>query len=461
MAGTLAATGPLRRRPAWRSRRWRQESILASSSQMTRVLAREDDARARASAWRCADRSAQRAGARSRRAALDALIGRRAVWSRPARGRLRRRSSTGAQLARSIGGRVFVCGAVALRRRNPVAAVALGGATLAPAGARRLRAQPATRWSSRIVIVVYSLGAYTEGRDCGWRSRSARCCAAAGVLVDPAQNAGRRVLRAVFTIGAPMLFGQLLRNRTRLNLALHERAQRAERGRAARGRGGGAAASGRGSRASCTTSSPRRLGDGRPGGRGAAADQDRPRARERRDAADREHRPRGADEMRRLLGVLRREDEELALAPQPTLAASTASTWRATARDCRSSSPSTATPAPLPPASTWPPTGSCRRRSTTPATPASPAARPSRSATATELISSSTCATTAPPRSAPAARPARARRPVRRRAQRARRSRAAAGALRARLPAGEGGMSARAAPLRRPLCGLSRSPAGC
>ena len=58
-------------------------------------------------------------------------------------------------------------------------------------------------------------------------------------------------------------------------------------------------------------------------------------------------------ELRRLLGVLRREDEELALAPQPSLAhISLARPARARGRACPSSCASTASPSPSRPAST-------------------------------------------------------------------------------------------------------------
>ena len=58
-------------------------------------------------------------------------------------------------------------------------------------------------------------------------------------------------------------------------------------------------------------------------------------------------------ELRRLLGVLRREDEELALAPQPSLAPRRlADPARAARPACRSSCASTASRARCPPAST-------------------------------------------------------------------------------------------------------------
>ena len=81
-------------------------------------------------------------------------------------------------------------------------------------------------------------------------------------------------------------------------------------------------------------------------------------------------------EIRRLLGVLRRDDEELALAPQPSLRhvgslraqgrggrpAGRAGASRATSATCRS-------------ASTSPPTASCRRRSAARSSTATPATR--------------------------------------------------------------------------------------
>ena len=159
-------------------------------------------------------------------------------------------------------------------------------------------------------------------------------------------------LSSVCLIGlGPILFGQALRNRARLNHALRAKAD-ARRARARRrGRRRGARASARGSRASCTTSSRTRSSamTVQAGGR-AAAGRARPATRaETRSRAVETTGREALTELRRLLGVLRREDEELALAPQPSLAHVDVARRAARARPaCRSSCGSRASRAPLP-----------------------------------------------------------------------------------------------------------------
>ena len=67
-------------------------------------------------------------------------------------------------------------------------------------------------------------------------------------------------------------------------------------------------------------------------------------------------------EMRRLVEMLRKDDEELALAPQPSLAHLEVLSTRCVRPVCRSSFRSRASRGRCRPASTSPPTGSCRRR---------------------------------------------------------------------------------------------------
>jgi signal transduction histidine kinase len=134
---------------------------------------------------------------------------------------------------------------------------------------------------------------------------------------------------------APILFGQVLRNRARLNRALHTRAERAEREREAvadaaaldeRTRIAGDLHDVVAHALSAMTvqaSAARRLAERDPERAGAAF-------------ATVEHTGREAlTELRRLLGVLRREDEELALAPQPSLTHVGSLIQRATASGLR------------------------------------------------------------------------------------------------------------------------------
>jgi signal transduction histidine kinase len=132
-----------------------------------------------------------------------------------------------------------------------------------------------------------------------------------------------------------MLFGQALRNRTRLNRALHNRAERAEQERAAA------------ADAAALEERTRIAGDlhdvvahalSAMTVQAAAARRmaERDPARAEASFAVVENTGREAlTELRRLLGVLRREDEELALAPQPSLAHVRSLIQRATAAGLR------------------------------------------------------------------------------------------------------------------------------
>ena len=183
-----------------------------------------------------------------------------------------------------------------------------------------------------VIVIAFSAGVQLEGRRLALAFAIGAVLAAAGVLVDPAQNQdGAFLFAPVFTIGAPMLFGQLLRNRTRLNLALRERAWRDERGRAAEAE---AAAQQERTRiaselhdvvAHALSAMTVQAGAAR-----RLSDRDPARAADAFAAVEGTGRE-ALTELRRLLGVLRKEDEELALAPQPSLANVDGLTRRATA----------------------------------------------------------------------------------------------------------------------------------
>jgi signal transduction histidine kinase len=156
------------------------------------------------------------------------------------------------------------------------------------------------------LLVTFVLGAATFG-----------AASLAGVAEsDPASF----VFSTAFMVGAPMLFGHLLRNRARLNEALREKAGRAAQLRAEQ------------AEAAAVEERTRIAGElhdvvahalSAMTVQAAAARRwtERDPARAADAFASVEHTGREAlTELRRLLGVLRKEDEELALAPQPSLA---------------------------------------------------------------------------------------------------------------------------------------------
>ena len=128
----------------------------------------------------------------------------------------------------------------------------------------------------------------------------------------PEDDLASFVFSTAFMIGTPMLFGHLLRNRARLNEALREKAGRAGAPAGGAGGRGGRRGADPDRRRAARRRRPRALGDDRAGVRGAPLD--RPRSRARRTRSRRSGTGREAlTELRRLLGVLRK-DEELARA---------------------------------------------------------------------------------------------------------------------------------------------------
>ena len=139
-----------------------------------------------------------------------------------------------------------------------------------------------------------------------------------------------------------------MRNRSRLNDALREKAERLRREPGQRGRAGRAEERTRiagelhdvvahaMSAMVVQAAAARRLAESDPA------------ARARRFAAVEETGREALTELRRLLGVLRREDEEIALAPQPSLRTSARSSAARRRPACRSSCGSRASRAPLP-----------------------------------------------------------------------------------------------------------------
>ena len=171
-----------------------------------------------------------------------------------------------------------------------------------------------------IVLVLYGVGRHLEGRivialtlyGCAFMVLST-------ALERRRPRVGNYILSTVVLVGGPVLLGRVMRNRARLNRALREKALRLEEERAER-----AAAAAQEERARIAgelhdvvahalsamvvqASGARRLAERDPARAGDAFRAVETSGRE------------ALTEIRRLLGVLRRDDEELALAPQPSL----------------------------------------------------------------------------------------------------------------------------------------------
>jgi signal transduction histidine kinase len=218
---------------------------------------------------------------------------------------------------------------LALRRRLPLTAlIVVFGVQPALQGFGRDLSDHAAGLFFWVLIAGYSLGAHTEGR----RLWIGVAFAVIATAVAPYNEDLTSYISSVSLIAVgPILFGQALRNRARLNHALHAKADRAEQERAA---AADAAALEERTRIAgelhdvvahalsamtVQASAARRMAERDP---------------ERAESAFATVEATGREaltELRRLLGVLRREDEELGLAPQPSLAHITSLVQRARA----------------------------------------------------------------------------------------------------------------------------------
>jgi signal transduction histidine kinase len=187
-----------------------------------------------------------------------------------------------------------------------------------------------------LLLAGYSWGMHTEGARAWWGAGYAAVTVTLGQWVDAYDDDVTAYLSSISLVGvAPIIFGQVLRNRTRLNRALHQRAERAEREREAA------------AESAALEERTRIAGDLHDVVAHALSAMTVQAAAARRMAerdptqaeasfAVVEHTGREAlTELRRLLGVLRREDEELALAPQPSLVHVRSLIQRATASGLR------------------------------------------------------------------------------------------------------------------------------
>jgi signal transduction histidine kinase len=212
--------------------------------------------------------------------------------------------------------------AVALRRRLPLVAVTIGWASMLAADqvGRDLIDNVAGPYFATM-FVTFTAGYMLEGRRLWLAAAIGSVLTTVSSAIDhDANDPGDFLFGVGLGVGGPLLLGQLLRNRTRLNETLREKARQLEGERA---REAEAAALDERTRIAgelhdvvahaltamtVQAAAARRL-----------ADRDPARAREAFASAETTGRE-ALTELRRLLGVLRKEDEELALAPQPSLA---------------------------------------------------------------------------------------------------------------------------------------------
>jgi signal transduction histidine kinase len=228
----------------------------------------------------------------------------------------------GARLALVAGLIVAQAAAVAVRRRWPlVTLLVLYGAEPVLQSIGRDVTDHMVGPIFWVLLAGYTWGMHTEGARLWAGATFASAAVVVGSWVDAYSDGVTSYVSSICLIAlAPMLFGQALRNRTRLNGALHHRAESAERERAAA------------ADAAALEERTRIAGDlhdvvahalsamtVQAGAARRMAERDPARAETSFAVVENTGRE-ALTELRRLLGVLRREDEELGLAPQPSLA---------------------------------------------------------------------------------------------------------------------------------------------
>jgi signal transduction histidine kinase len=226
------------------------------------------------------------------------------------------------RVALALGIAAAVAIAVGLRRRLPITAVAIAWASMLAAqqvGPDLVDNVAGPYFAN--MFVTFTAGYVLDGRRLWAAASIAVALSTLSLAIDDyATEPGDFFFGIGLGVGGPLLLGQLLRNRTRLNEALRDKALRLEGERA---REAEAAALDERTRiagelhdvvAHALSAMTIQAGAAR-----RLADRDPDRAREAFGRAETTGRE-ALTELRRLLGVLRKEDEELALAPQPSLA---------------------------------------------------------------------------------------------------------------------------------------------
>jgi signal transduction histidine kinase len=228
--------------------------------------------------------------------------------------------SVGSHLA-AVGLAALVCAGIVIRRDHPLPAVALALLSLCLLNLLPQRIQDVTEGQFfGLLFLVYSMALRTSGRTlwAGVAMTLAGIAVAIATSKDPEPS--DFLFGALLATAAPVVAGQLLQSRMRLNAALREKNERIERERSARAEEAVAEERARiagelhdvvaHSLGAMTVqaAAARRL---------AVKDVDRAgSAFEAIEGTGRE----ALTELRRLLGVLRREDDDPELGPQPTLA---------------------------------------------------------------------------------------------------------------------------------------------
>jgi signal transduction histidine kinase len=219
-------------------------------------------------------------------------------------------------------GLLAIAAAVAVCRSTPVL-----GAALAIAGvgvAERISDSVLGELVVPVFValyVAYAVGAYADGRELVAGVAVLLVGSAIGIVLQrPQGGLGDMFWAGTVLIGGPVLLGRLVRARMRLNQALREKGEAAELDRGAHAAGAVAE-----DRRRIAGELHHLVSDALQSMVGQAATAERlarsePELAERAFASVEATGREALGEIRRLLGVLRREDEELALAPQPSLA---------------------------------------------------------------------------------------------------------------------------------------------
>ena len=212
---------------------------------------------------------------------------------------------------------------LAIRRRSPaLAAIAVMPCFIVGTSLDEVYADHMVTPFFAALFVLYGIGRHLEGRAVPALTAYASIAMVVSTAIDPFEDdLGNYVLSVVALIGGPVLLGRVLRNRERLNRALREKADRLREQRADRTAAAAVAVEERTRIAGelddvvahalsamvVQAAGARRLAERDPARAAAAFQAVETSGRE------------ALTEIRRLLGVLRHEDEDLALAPQPSL----------------------------------------------------------------------------------------------------------------------------------------------